>query len=251
MTLLARSWHRLRYEIRLLGIGAWLLPLGIVVIYLGFSLFARAGALRSGGADAQARLQMGRGLLALLENGLPLAAGLLAAVAVRQDAAIELHLSLPVSYRGTALRRLGLVLLWALVVAGLTSAVVVASDYWVFPVSGFDRQLLWLPPLLCLTTLGAALTLSFRSRVASSAVLGMLWIAQFLFKPVFLENGVSQRLYLFLSEEIFPDILAMSRSLWYDVWLQNRLILLAVALVLIVVVFALLGRNEALLGDER
>lgn len=250
MAPLALSWNRLRYELRLLGVGAWLLPLGIIVIYLGFSLFARAGALRGGGAEAEAHLQMGRGLLAILENGLPLAAGLLAAAAVHQDAAIELHLSLPASYRATALQRLGLVLLWALVLASLTSAVVIASSYWVFPVSGFDRPLLWLAPLLCLTTLGAALTLLLRSRVASSAILGMLWIAQFIFHPMFMENGVLQRLYLFLSEEIFPDILAMSRSAWYDAWVQNRLVLLAVTLALVGVVIALLGRQEALLGDD-
>lgn len=251
MTPLALAWNRLRYELRLLGVGSFLLPLGIVVIYLGFSLFARAGALRDGGAEAQARLQMARGLLALLENGLPLAAGLLAAAAVHQDVAIELHLSLPVSYRRTALQRLGLVVLWVLLVVSGVSAIVSVSGYWMFPVSGFDRPLLWLTPLLCLATLGAALTLLLRSRVASSAVLGMLWIAQFLFHPMFIENGVLLRLYLFLSEEIFPDILAMARPVWYDSWLQNRLIGLAVAFVLFAVVFVLLGRREALLGGER
>jgi len=251
MAPLALSWNRLRYELRLLGIGAFLLPLGIVVIYLGFALFARAGAFRNGGTAAAAHLQMARGLLALLENGLPLAAGLLAAVAVHQDTAIELHLSLPVSYRGTALQRLGLVLLWALLVVSATSAVVIASGYWVFPVGGFDRQLLWLAPLFCLATLGAALTLLLRSRVASSAVLGMLWIAQFIFHPMFMENGVLLRLYLFLSEEIFPDILQVSRSAWYDTWLQNRLILLAVAFALLGIVIVLLGRYEALLGGEQ
>ena len=251
MAPLALSWNRLRYELRLLGSGAFLLPLGIVVIYLGFALFARAGAFRNGGTAADAHLQMARGLLALLENGLPLAAGLLAAVAVHQDAAIELHLSLPISYRGTALQRLGLVLLWALLVVSATSAVVIASGYWVFPVGGFERQLLWLAPLLCLTTLGAALTLLLRSRVASSAVLGMLWIAQFIFHPMFMENGVLLRLYLFLSEEIFPDILQVSRSVWYDAWLQNRLILLAVAVALLGITIALLGRHEALLGGEQ
>ncbi|HEU5347199.1 MAG TPA: hypothetical protein VFU63_01175 [Ktedonobacterales bacterium] len=250
MASLGLSWNRLRYEMRLLGIGAWLLPLGIVVIYLGFSLIARASALRSGGAETQAHVQMGRGLLALLENGLPLAAGLLAAMAVRSDAAIELHLSLPASYRGTALRRLGLVLLWSLVVAGLTSTLVIVTEYWVFPVSGFERQLLWLPPLLCLTLLGAVLTLLLHSQVASSAILGMLWIGQFLFHPLFMENGVLLRLYLFLSEEIFPDILEMARFAWYDSWLQNRLVVLAVALPLVVGVVVLLGRHEALLGDE-
>ena len=253
MASLALSWNRLRYELRLLGIGAFLLPLGIVVMYLGFALFARAGAFRNGGtaAEAEAHLQMARGLLALLENGLPLAAGLLAAVAIHQDTAIELHLSLPVSYRGTALQRLGLVLLWELLVVSATSAVVIASDYWVFPVGGFERQLLWLAPLLCLATLGAALTLLLRSRVASSAVLGMLWIAQFIFHPMFMENGVLLRIYLFLSEEIFPDILQVSRSAWYGAWLQNRLILLAVAFALLGIVIVLLGRYEALLGGEQ
>jgi len=172
-------------------------------------------------------------------------------MAAHPDATLELHLSLPVSYRTTALQRLGIILLWALLVAGATSAIVIASGYWVFPVTGLDREFLWLAPLFCLTTLAAALTLLLRSRVASSAVLGMLWIAQFLFHPLFMENGVLLRLYLFLSEEIFPDVLQISRTVWYDAWLQNRLILLAVAFALLGIVIALLGRHEALLGGER
>jgi hypothetical protein len=68
---------------------------------------------------------------------------------------------------------------------------------------------------------------------------------------MFMENGVLLRIYLFLSEEIFPDILQVSRSAWYDAWLQNRLILLAVAFVLLGIVIVLLGRYEALLGGEQ
>jgi len=92
-------WDRWRYEVRLLGGLTFALPVAIGGIYLGFSLFARTAALNSGGTAAFATLQMGRGPLALLDNGLPLGAGRIAAPAVAPDLALELHLSAPARYR--------------------------------------------------------------------------------------------------------------------------------------------------------
>lgn len=243
-------WDRWRYELRLLGGLTFALPVGIGIIYLGFSLFARAGALNSGGTAAFATFQMGRGLLALLENGLPLGAGLIAATAVAPDRALELHLSAPARYRRTVLARLAVVVIWTLLLTGLTSVAVNAVGAWVFPVVGWDRMLLWLPALLCFAALGALLTLALRSRIASSAILGILWIAQFLLKPQFLQSDILQRLYLFLSEEIFPGIVQLPRSAWYDIWLQNRLILTGIALLFFAGSALVLRNTEILLRAE-
>ncbi|MGZ3668020.1 MAG: hypothetical protein ACXVDA_26445, partial [Ktedonobacterales bacterium] len=124
-------WQRLRYELRLLGIGAFLLPLTVVAIYLGFSLIVRSSVLGSGDSLTQADFQMARGLLALIENGLPLAAGLIAAAAVNQDVAVELHLSLPAPYRRTVAGRLAVVALWALLLTALVSALLLATHHWI------------------------------------------------------------------------------------------------------------------------
>lgn len=243
-------WQRLQYELRLLGVSAFLLPLAVVLVYTGFSLIVRSSTIGRGAGVTFADFETARGLLALLENGLPLAAGLIAASAVNQDVAVELHLSLPAPYHRTAIGRLGVVALWVFALTGIVSVLVVATHHWIVPVRQPLSQLTWLAPLLWYIAAGALLTLLLRSRVASSAALGMIWIAQFIFKPVFQEYGVLQRLYLFLTEQLIPDVWPAQYPLWYATWLQNRLILLALALIMFGVVALLLRRSEVLLSAE-
>src|SRR5579883_1893531 len=100
--------QRLRYEFRILGIVNIGLPIIVALIYLGFSYLAGSAALRNGGSDAFMHFQAARGLLALLENGLPLAGGLIAAVVISQNPALELHLSLPTRYQRLGALRLAL-----------------------------------------------------------------------------------------------------------------------------------------------
>jgi hypothetical protein len=97
---------------------------------------------------------------------------------------------------------------------------------------------------------GAVLALALRSRVASSAVVGMTWIAQFLFKQTFLTSQVLLRLYPFLTEQILPGISRANAALWFVAWEQNRLILLAMGVGMLAAALLLLGRSEALLGAE-
>jgi hypothetical protein len=245
------DWDRLRYEIRLIGVDAYLLPLAIAAIYLGIALVTTRSILQTGGSQGFAHFQVARILLALLENGLSLGIGLLAAAATDRDPAVELHLTLPARYRGTITRRISIIMVWALVVSYLLCEIVIATGYWVFPVDGIQRHLVWLTPLVCFAALGAVLTLLLRSRAASSGVLGMLWISQFLYTSQFIDNGVMQRLYIYVSGETFPGILHVSRNVWYAPWFQNRLILLGIALALFGGVALLLRRNEALLGHEQ
>ena len=93
---------------------------------------------------------------------------------------------------------------------------------------------------LLLSFVGTALALVFRSRVVSAAILALLWTAQFLFEPVFLNNGLLQLVSLFLTEQVGMT----------SYWLTNRLILLGLALGLLCAALWLLGRNEWLLGAE-
>ena len=233
---------RLRYEARALGLATFAIPLLVTLIYLGFSWIAGAAALRGGSGFSQAHYQATRGLLGLIENGLPLAAGLAMAMTSGADPALELQLALPGSYRATGALRLALVGLWALLVTGGVSALIVATGYWrsdvIAPLP--QGQLIWLSPLLAFSALGGMLALLFRSRVVSAAALALLWVSQFLFKPLFLSDATFRLVYLFLTEEagITSD------------WLTNRLILLALALAVLCATLWLLGRNEWLLGAE-
>jgi hypothetical protein len=236
------SLSRLRYELRAIGPLNLAVPLLVTMVYLGFTVLVYYATLRNGGTPDFAHFQASRGLIGLLENGLPLAAGLVVTATVGQDPALELHLSLVRPYRGTAALRLALATLWSLAVTLVVSALTVATGYWnrdvLQPLP--EGPLVWLSPLLLFIALGAVLALALRSRVASSAVLGMFWIAQFLFKPLFLQSSLLQKVYAFLTEE--DGVPAY--------WLTNRLVLLAVALVCASALLYLLRRNEALLGSE-
>ncbi len=232
--------QRLRYELRILGIANIGLPLIVAAIYLGFTLLAGA---HSEGTPAFAHFQAGRGLLGLLENGLPLAGGLIAALAISQNPALELHLSLPNRYRRVATLRLALVVGWTALFTGAVAATVAVTGYWLVfqqTLSGAQSALTWLAPLLWFIATGAALALLLRSRAASTAMLAVIWIAMFLFKMQFLDGSILQNVYLFLTEQAGTP----------SYWLTNRLVILAMALALFCLAIWLLGRNEALLGDE-
>ncbi len=235
--------RRIGQELRILGALNLLAPLIVAAIYLGFSLIVGYATLHNSGSPADARFQAARGLLALLENGLPLIGGLLAAFVVGSDPAIELHLAAATPYRFTAGLRLALIILWTTLCTGGAALVITAAGYWLAILQSLsigESILLWLAPLLWFIGAGATLALLLRSRAASGALLGMVWIAQFIFKPQFLQNGVLERVYLFLTEEAGVP----------SYWLANRLILLAIALALLGLTMLLLGRSESLLGGE-
>src|SRR6185437_12536895 len=106
-----------------------------------------------------------------------------------------------------------------LFVTGAVSVLMVAAGYWPSSLISPAPQglLIWLAPLLVFVTLGATLALLFRSRVVSAAILALLWIGQFLFKPLFLGDAALKFVYLFLTEEAGIT----------SYWLTNRLTLLA------------------------
>src|SRR5262249_19559836 len=151
-------------------------------------------------------------------------------------------LAAPESYRRIAAVRLALIGGWAFLVTGAVSVATAATGYWLLaqyhlqPVP--QDPLTWIAPLLWFVAAGAAFALLLRVPVPSSPTLGMIWIAQFLFKPLFLRDAILERVYLFLTEQD-------PRQAY---WLENRLILLGMAVALVLVVVWLLGRSEALLG---
>jgi hypothetical protein len=237
---------RLYYEARALGGRTFGLPALAVAIFVGVSWLAAYDVLATGGTAARAHNDAALGLLLLLEFGLPPVAGIAAAYLVSGNPAVELHLTLRRSYAATTLLRLGLLTLWTASVCVVTSAVIRQAGYWLAPQPTLLDQLIWLAPLLWFVSAGAMFALLLRSRVASGAILGMIWLGELFFRVQMLQNVYLRNIYLFLTFETLPGGFAPDAA-W---WTQSRLILLAMAAVFLVVFAALLRRNEALLGHE-
>jgi hypothetical protein len=237
---------RMRYEIRLIGAGALGLPVLVALVFAGLSALVAYDVRNSGGTPARAHGDVAQGLLLLLEFGMPPVAGLVAANLVGGNPAIELHLSLPRSYPAVSWLRLALLTLWCAGCALLTSVAIAAAGYWIAPQDGPRRVLIWAAPMLWLVVGGAMLSLLLRSRVASSAVLGMIWLGEFFLRAYFLQNAALQKIYLFLTLETLPG----DRTLPSAYWLTNRLTLLATAALFLAAIGILLRRNEPLLGHE-
>lgn len=238
---------RLRYEVRAVGWGNLGLPFLVATVFIGFSLLAAYDVAKGWSwQSAVTHDYLAQGLLYLLEFGLPPVAGLAAAYLIDNNPARELHLSLPSSYRATMLRRLAILTLWLALICGGGVLVMQAGGYWVAPQHAPANQLTWLAPLLWFINGGAMLSLLLRSRVASSAVLGMLWIAELLFRGYFLHDTLLQKVYAFLTLATLKQGPAPNASYW----LSNRLTLLAIAGIFLIALLILLRQNEALLGQE-
>jgi hypothetical protein len=107
-------------------------------------------------------------------------------------------------------------------------------------------QLSWLAPLPWFVSLGSLLALVLRSRAASGAILGGLWVAEHLFGGLMFRYDWLSRFFLFATT--YTRALEMGP----DWWLENRFVLLLSAFAMALCVVALLGRTEALAagGDE-
>jgi len=138
------------------------------------------------------------------------------------------------------LLRLALFGMWALLVAALVCMVASRTGYWLVTREAPQDQLTWLAPIVWCIGLGAALALALRSTVASSAILGMLWLGELLLRDYFLGNAALQKVFLFLTI-VEPQA---------AYWLANRLTLVGMGLVLLVGTALLLRNNEWLLGQE-
>ena len=239
------SLERFRYELRIIGKWVLLLPL------LGISCFALLAVILA--LFHVEHLRIAQVLTASLEMILPLLAGLLVATIVSHDAAIEVQLTLPTTYRLTVLLRIGLIVSWIACVALFSSVFIYHLKYWRIPtqLSAWSvlpqfliGQLTWIAPLLWFVALGFCLALLIRSRSASAALLGGVWIVEAIFYGYFALIGWLKPIFL------FPTTLAPA----IDFWLPNRLGLLGIALALLVLGWLLLYNTEALLqgvsGEE-
>lgn len=221
-----------RYEIRRCGWSLLGTPAGATAGVLAVAVLASA----SGTPPART----GRLLLAATEAVLPLAAGVTAAAVVAREPAVELQLSLPTPYRTTLCRRLLVMSAWPALLATVLTAVMAGAGWWPSAHPLPSGVLVWLPPLLWLAALGAAVAVGSRSVGAASAAVAGIWLAEQLFTGVFADSGWLRTLYLFPA----------SRLPGADGWAAGRVLLLVTAGVLCAAVWLLLARPDRMLTDE-
>lgn len=236
---------RLRYECRLLGASVFLTPCLIMLVGVMLALILHLSHTRLVGL-----------LTACLEMFLPLAAGIFVATLCGHDPAMELQLTFPAHYRSTVAYRLTIIALWTACVAIISSLVLA----WVglektqqlapglSPVLQWGTaQLTWLAPLLWFVAIGLCLALLLRSRAASSALLGGIWIAENLMYGLIISTSWLHPVFLFAVTLTPPPVLS-------TFWLVNRSELIGMALLFLLIGWLQLSQTEGFLqkaqGDE-
>lgn len=218
----------IRYELRRLGWIGLLTPALVASLFCGLALL-----MTLGGAD---EAQVARILVAGLELGLPLAAGVVAAGIAAEEPAMDLQLALLTRYRTTLLRRLALLVAWTSLFAFAWSVALEISGLWSLwmPEPFLVGQLVWVSPLLWFVAVGTAVALILGGHSVSEALLGGLWTFEILFRDLFLEKDWLRPEFLFATTYT-PDA---------EYWLSNRLALISTALVVGLAVWLLSSRTE-------
>ncbi len=208
-------------------------------VVVSVAVLALAAAMMAGSANDELRTRM---MVAWVEAGLPLAAGIGAASLAGRDAALEMQLSMPTSYRSTLLRRLTVTVGWPALLALAGSAVLLPTGWWPVAPAGAESLLVWAAPLFFLAALGAFLAVWLRSAAAASGLIGGLWLMELVLGLLFAAAPVLRWFYL------FPTTVLGSMPGWPT----NRVVLLAAAAVLLAGTAALLSRPDRLLsgGDS-
>lgn len=218
-----------RYELRLLGGLGLTTPALVLLLFGGMALLMRFLGANDG--------QVARVLVAALELGLPLAAGVVAATIANDDPAIDLQLALKTRYRRTLARRLVVLTLWTALIAFLWTSTLYVTRLWELwvPETFLVSQLVWFSPLLWFVAAGALLALLLGGRTASGAILGGLWAFENIFRGLFLTREWLRPEYLF----------ATTYAAGAHFWLPNRLALIGTAFLMGVVVWILSSRTES------
>jgi hypothetical protein len=225
------------YELRRVGRVGLLTP---VLVAFGFVGIAIAMAMT--GAEFE---QVARRLTSGLEVALPLASGLVAAFVVAGEPVLDLQLALPTRYRTTVLRRLALVVGWAALVAILWASALRLFGLWAWPGPFLLTQLGWISPLSWYVSLGVLLALLLRSRTASGAILGGVWVFQYSLGGLLTLNDWAFLLLLSATTHALPFV-------GVEQWLGNRLALIVMSVAMMMGAARVLRNEEALVrGGDR
>jgi hypothetical protein len=163
----------------------------------------------------------------------PLVGGILAAYSVLDDPALELRFSTPVRADQTLLARLGLILAVQGACALVFQLFVGALGVDLSPLGGLFRvQLVWFLPTLSLAALGCAGALAGAQTAMGAFLAGAAWLIQLLMNSWLKLNARHVFLFLGVINPGHPDLAA------------NQCVLFAGSLVLLLVSWALLRRQE-------
>ena len=173
-----------------------------------------------------------------------------------QDAALELHLTMPRAYRATNIIRLSMILVWCtcLAVCCLVGISVFKVFYtpdfmqaWSPGVCFLTLQMLWCVPLLWFVTGGTCVALLTQSRTASGTLLGGIWLFDILFTGIISSVSWLRPLLLFPATLIIFPATHISYAVFNTYWLTTRFDLLGMSLVFFVTSWFLLHNTERLL----
>jgi hypothetical protein len=223
---LSTRLRALGYEARNLGLVSLAMPLMVLAGFGGLAALLLLGPTQ--------HKYIADLITAGLESGIPLAAGVVVASLVAQDASIELHLTLPTAYHRTATRRFALLLFASAVVGALATVGLNQIAPWTLHKTGAAGQLVWLSPTIWFCGAGAILALLLKNRAASGAVLGGIWVAEQAFHDYFAVNNWAHPWFLFTSL-YGPDA---------DFWLANRLELIGIGIAFLALAWLYLHNAE-------
>ncbi|HZU68171.1 MAG TPA: hypothetical protein VFA09_12920 [Ktedonobacteraceae bacterium] len=234
---------RLSYELKLMGKRVILTP---ILVMLGFALIAVFLHARA--------VDPSRTLSASLEIIIPLAAGIVVATITSQDNAIELQLTMPKKYDRTVLRRFLIIFGWTACIALLSGIIFYTLNLKFIPLSSpsepvilqlLTQVLTWLAPMLWLISIGICLALLLRSRPASSALIGGIWIFEIIFKDYIAATNWLHPVFLFPTTLI--PLVGIIPQAYFNIWLTTRLELIGTALAVLCISWLLLRNPESLL----
>lgn len=166
---------------------------------------------------------------------LPLIGGIMAAYAVLDDPALELHFSSPRSGWVLLLERLSVVLVVLAVCALSFQGFLAVTGVDLSGLgNGFWRQLAWLVPSLVMIGLGSAAGFATAQSMGGALVAGVIWFFQVLLRDMLASSAVGRYVYLFMGASS-PEL----------PWLRsNQASLLAMGVLLLWASMRLLKKQE-------
>jgi uncharacterized integral membrane protein len=170
-----------------------------------------------------------------VEGVLPLGVGITASMLVGSDPALELQLSLPSQYRVTLAWRVAVCVAWSAVFNAAFAAVVDLSAIW--PIGIVKAEASWMVVTAVLVTVGMLFSGLFGDGRTGAVAVGAVWVASEGLKDWFEGHPVGHPFYLFATSRFETDTTN---------WTANRAALLAVALVMGVASWTMLGRSHRL-----
>ncbi len=230
MTVLRYHLKLLNYEYLLVTGIVW--ALGAFLTWFAYHSFNQAGMT-----------------IAVLEMVFPVPVAVLASAIFAGDPAREIICTAECPTWQVVLSRLcivlGLLVVMALLFDGYLAALGVP-----LPGQGNwpERQLVWLSPALALMLAALLASLWSRSATVGAAVAVGLWLLEIILHGLLIDEAVLHGFWLSASQRLFLFATFWETNATY--WVDNRVLLLVVCIILALICFWRVSRSEWLIGGE-